>query len=91
MAERAVARARLLKDDGRHLLLAGDPVAPGEVLAAPSAAAVDIAICLLDVTEAAQMERLRRRGEPEGCSPATSRSPTGCAVTRRIRRTCPTC
>ena len=65
MAERAVARARLLEDDGRHLLLAGDPVAPGEVLAAPSAAAVDIAICLLDVTEDAQMERLRRRGEPE--------------------------
>jgi hypothetical protein len=65
MAEEAVLRAVRLDETGRHLLLAGDPVAPGEVLAAPSAPLVDIAICLLDVGEQAQRERLRRRGDPE--------------------------
>jgi hypothetical protein len=49
----------------RYLLLAGDPVAPGEGLAAPSAPTIDIAVCLLDVDEATQRDRLRRRGEPE--------------------------
>ena len=74
------------------LLLAGDPVLLGEVLAAPSAAAVDIPICLLDVTEDAQMGKgCADVASPRSCSPATARSPTGCAVTRRIRRTCPTC
>jgi hypothetical protein len=65
MAEEAVLRARRLEEKGRHLLLSGDPVAPGEVLAAPSARLVDIAVCLLDVRERAQRERLRRRGDPE--------------------------
>ncbi|MDT5324167.1 MAG: hypothetical protein QOF25_1319 [Mycobacterium sp.] len=65
MAERAVARAGRLDADGRDLLLAGDPVAPGEVLAAPSAPGVDIAVCLLDVDEATQQRRLRGRGDPE--------------------------
>ena len=65
MAEEAVLAALRLDDAGRHLLLAGDPVAPGEVLAAPSAPMVDIAVCLLDVRERAQRERLRRRGDPE--------------------------
>lgn len=65
MAECAVARAGRLADDGRDLLLAGDPVAPGEVLAAPSAPGVDIAVCLLDVDEVTQKRRLRRRGDPE--------------------------
>ena len=37
MAEEAVLRAAHFDGEGRHLLLAGDPVAPGEVLAAPSA------------------------------------------------------
>jgi hypothetical protein len=69
MAERAVARSRVLDKQGRHLLLAGDPVAPGEVLAAPSATSVDIAVCLLDVSEDAQRQRLRRRGEPEELLP----------------------
>ena len=45
------------------------PAAPGEVLAAPSATSVDIAVCLLDVSEGAQRERLRRRGEPEELVP----------------------
>lgn len=65
MAERAVARASLLDAEGRDLLLAGDPVAPGEVLAAPSAPSVDIAVCLLDVDEATQQRRLLSRGDPE--------------------------
>ena len=71
MAERAVLRAKKLDEHGRHLLLAGDPVAPGEVLAAPSAPMVDIAICLLDVDEVSQRERLlgtdQNRGE-SGCA-----------------------
>jgi hypothetical protein len=69
MAERAVARSCVLDAQGGHLLLAGDPVAPGEVLAAPSATFVDIAVCLLDVSEATQRERLRRRGDPEELLP----------------------
>jgi hypothetical protein len=69
MAERAVARSRVLDVQGRHLLLAGDPVAPGEVWAAPSATSVDIAVCLLDVAEDTQRERLRRRGDPEELLP----------------------
>jgi hypothetical protein len=69
MAERAVARSRDLGVLGRHLLLAGDPVAPGEVLAAPSATSVDIAVCLLDVSEDSQRARLRRRGKPEELLP----------------------
>jgi hypothetical protein len=69
MAERAVLRAKELDEDGRHLLLAGDPVAPGEVVAAPSAPTIDVAICLLDVDEASQRERLRRRGDPDELVP----------------------
>jgi hypothetical protein len=65
MAERAVLRAQELDGHGRHLLLAGDPVAPGEVVAAPSAPTIDIAVCLLDIDETAQRERLRRHGDPE--------------------------
>ncbi|MGY4651080.1 hypothetical protein [Mycobacterium sp. URHB0021] len=68
MAERAVARAAELAAQQRHLLLAGDPVAPGEVLA-PSAPSVDVAVCLLDVTAHPQRDRLRRRGDPEGLLP----------------------
>jgi hypothetical protein len=64
MAEEAVLRGVHLDGEGRHLLLAGDPVAPGEVLAAPSAPLVDIAICLLDIDENTQRERLGRRGDP---------------------------
>jgi hypothetical protein len=69
MAERAVARAGELDGRGRHLLLAGDPVAPGEVLAAPSATSVDIAACLLDVSAPVQRERLRGRGDPDELLP----------------------
>jgi hypothetical protein len=45
-------------------LLAGDPVAAGEVVAAPSADKLDaIAVCLLDVSAETQAARLARRGD----------------------------
>jgi hypothetical protein len=47
-----------------HFLLAGDPVAVGEVLAAPSAGALDgIAACLLDARPDVQAARLAARGD----------------------------
>jgi hypothetical protein len=45
--------------------MAGDPIPAGEALAAPSAAAIDIAVCLLDVDAETQTRRLRRRRSPE--------------------------
>ncbi len=64
MTEVACARALALAAAGRHLLLAGDPVAAGEVLAARSSASLDVAVCLLDVDEATQRTRLAARDEP---------------------------
>lgn len=62
--EAAVMRALELQVDGRHLLLSGDPVAAGEVLAAPSADALEgIAVCLLDLSAEAQAARLANRGD----------------------------
>jgi len=62
--EAAVARAVRLQSAGRHLLLSGDPVAAGEVLAAPSATELEgLAACLLDVGPDAQAARLQRRGD----------------------------
>jgi hypothetical protein len=62
--ETIVRRAVGLQSQGRHLLLSGDPVAAGEVLAAPSADELDgIAVCLLDVGSAVQTRRLRARGD----------------------------
>ena len=90
MAERAVLHAKTLDGHGRHLLLAGDPVAPGEVLAAPWAPTADIAVCLLDVNEAAQRKRLSNRGDPEELLPTMSRSRPGCAATRRTPAICRT-
>jgi hypothetical protein len=55
---------------GRHLLLAGDPVAPGEVLAAPSADRLDgVRACLLHADPESQEARLRRRGDPPALFP----------------------
>lgn len=63
-AEAAVHRALDLQAVGRHLLLAGDPVAAGEVIAAPSADRLDaVAVCLLDVNAEAQAARLAQRGD----------------------------
>ncbi|MGO9823459.1 MAG: hypothetical protein ACLPTJ_22745 [Solirubrobacteraceae bacterium] len=57
-------RALERQAEGRHLLLAGDPVAAGEVLAAPSADQLEgIAVCLLDLTPDAQAARLAKRGD----------------------------
>jgi hypothetical protein len=62
--EAAVRRAVALQAEGRHLLLSGDPVAAGEVIAAPSAARLDaIAVCLLDVDREVQAARLGARGD----------------------------
>lgn len=63
--ERVVQAALVEQEAGRHLLLAGDPVPPGEVLAAPSADRLDgFAACLLDCAPAEQERRLRERGDP---------------------------
>ena len=62
--EAVVQRALALKAEGRHLLLAGDPVAAGEVVAAPSADKLDAcAACLLDVDPDVQAARLAQRGD----------------------------
>jgi hypothetical protein len=62
--ELAVQRALALQDENRHLLLSGDPVAAGEVLAAPSAVHLHgVAACLLDVSPEVQSARLNRRGD----------------------------
>ncbi len=62
--EAVVQRALALQGEGRHLLLAGDPVAAGEVVAAPSATKLDaIAACLLDVNPEVQAARLGQRGD----------------------------
>ena len=59
-----VRRAVQRQHEGRHLLLSGDPVAAGEVVAAPSAVALDgLAICLLDLSPEAQGARLAARGD----------------------------
>ena len=69
-AEMAVRRAVALQASGRHLLLAGDPVPAAEVVAAPSAPALDaIAVCLLDAAPQAQAERLAARGDPPALLP----------------------
>ena len=62
--EAVVRRALALQAHGRHVLLSGDPVAAGEVVAAPSAGQLEaIAVCLLDIGPAAQAARLTERGD----------------------------
>jgi hypothetical protein len=66
--ESAVRYALDAQERGLGFLLAGDPVAPGEVLAAPSADRLDgFAACLLDCRADVQRRRLLGRGD----SPAT--------------------
>jgi hypothetical protein len=68
--EIVVQRALGLQAQGRHLLLSGDPVAAGEVLAAPSADGLDgVAVCLLDVSPEAQAARLAHRGDDPSLLP----------------------
>ena len=70
MAEVAARRAADIAPSGRYLLLSGDPVAAGEVIAAPSATDTGgIAVCLLDITPEAQTRRLTQRGDPQELLP----------------------
>lgn len=62
--ERIAQHAIELDADDRHVLLAGDPIPAGEALAVPSADRVDIAVCLLDLSEAEQNARLDARRDP---------------------------
>lgn len=63
-AEIAAARAAALHPRGGHLLLCGDPVAPAEVVSAPSATRTGgVAACLLDADPLSQATRLRARGD----------------------------
>ena len=62
--EAVVQRAIALQRHERHVLLAGDPVAAGEVVGAPSADKLGaIAVCLLDVDTETQAARLAARGD----------------------------
>ena len=64
MVERTVRRALDAQREGKHFLLCGDPVPPGEVWAAPSADRLDrLNVCLLEAGERAQTARLLERGE----------------------------
>jgi hypothetical protein len=68
--EAVVQLAVRLQAEGTHLLLSGDPVAAGEVLAAPSAGELHgIAVCLLDVSPDAQTARLAQRGDDPALLP----------------------
>jgi broad-specificity NMP kinase len=70
MVERLVRRALDVQRAGKHFLLCGDPVPPGEVLAAPSADQLGpLAVCLLDVSEESQCARLMARGDDESLIP----------------------
>jgi hypothetical protein len=65
--ETIVARAAASSGD---LLVCGDPIAPGEVWAAPSFSRLDgFACCLLDCGAAAQTARLAGRGDPPSLLP----------------------
>jgi energy-coupling factor transporter ATP-binding protein EcfA2 len=62
--EAVLERALALQAEDRHLLLCGDPVAAGEVIAAPSADELaGCAVCLLDVRRHARTIRLSERGD----------------------------
>jgi hypothetical protein len=62
--EQVVQRALEADRAGRHYLLCGDPVPPGEVLATPSGDRLGrFHVCLLDVAPEAQRERLIARGD----------------------------
>lgn len=61
---RAVQCALEAQQAGKHFLLCGDPVPPGELYAAPSADQLaGITVCLLDAAPHAQRARLLARGD----------------------------
>lgn len=64
VVELLVRRALDTQREGKHYLLCGDPVPPGELFAVPSADQLgDIKVCLLDVSEEEQRRRLLARGD----------------------------
>jgi hypothetical protein len=66
-AEVAVGRAIELQTEGRHLLLAGDPVPAIEIVAAPSSPGLNAAaVCLFHADPDAQAARLAERGDHAG-------------------------
>ena len=63
--EQVVRLALKHQEAGKHFLLCGDPVPPGELYAAPSAVELaGIQVCLLDASPERQTERLKLRGDP---------------------------
>jgi hypothetical protein len=69
--EKAVQLALRHQESGKHFLLCGDPVPPGELYAAPRAGKLaGIQVCLLDASPERQIERLRLRGDPADLIPA---------------------
>ena len=69
--EKVVQLAVKEQESGRHFLLCGDPVPPGELYAAPSAVKLEgIEVCLLDISAKKQRERLTSRGDPTDLIPA---------------------
>lgn len=63
--EHVVQLALKQQEFGKHFLLCGDPVPPGELYATPSARQLErIEVCLLDVSPEKQIERLTLRGDP---------------------------
>jgi hypothetical protein len=64
VVEQVVQRALTAEGNGRHFLLCGDPVPPGEVIAVPSGDRLGrIHVCLLDAALDAQRARLLERGD----------------------------
>lgn len=62
--EQVVQLALSQRKSGKHFLLCGDPVPPGELYAAPSAGELEgIQVCLLDASPERQTERLTLRGD----------------------------
>ena len=62
--ELSVQCAVRLQNEGRHLLLCGDPVTAVEVVAAPSALRLHgVAFCVLDAAPEAQEAQLAERGD----------------------------
>lgn len=71
VVEKVVRLALEHQASGKHFLLCGDPVPPGELYAAPSAGKLAaIQVCLLDISPERQTERLTLRGDPPDLIPA---------------------